>query len=105
MVGGAPIKADDMMLAGPPMMSLDPKVFPNPLEVDFGRAIPVNSSFGFGPHRCAGIALSRSMLAILLEEWLTRIPDFELSKKDPPVVTHGVNIVYEKLMLEWPHAR
>lgn len=105
MLGGAPIKADDMMLAGPPMMSLDPKVFPNPLEVDWDRPIPINSSFGFGPHRCAGIALSRSMLAILLEELLTRIPDFELSKQDPPVVTHGVNIVYEKLVIEWPHAR
>jgi cytochrome P450 len=83
------------------MMTLDEAAYPDPLEVDFSRRIHSVGSFGQGPHRCVGAALARSELSIFLEEWLRRIPDFELA--DPELrFQAGVNISYSRLDLRWP---
>ena len=37
----------------------------------------------------------------MIEEWLTRIPDFHVSKEKPAVQDAGVNVSYEELILEW----
>jgi cytochrome P450 len=68
--------------------------------VDFSRRIHSLGSFGQGPHRCVGATLARSELGIFLEEWLKRIPDFEVV--DPaPSFQGGVNISYAQLNLRW----
>jgi cytochrome P450 len=100
-VGEALVKADDMILATPAMMNFDESVFPDPLKVDLERRISMNTAFGFGPHRCAGTALARSLLGILIEEMLARIPDFRVSESEPPRQQAGVNICYDRLVLEW----
>jgi len=41
-------------------------------------------------------------LSIFIEEWLARIPDFQVSRKTPPIFAPGVTASYDRLMLEWP---
>ena len=41
------------------------------------------------------------LLAILIEEWLERIPDFWVSKSEPCVPVAELNVVYDKLLFEW----
>jgi cytochrome P450 len=104
MVGPALVKADDMILATPGMMSLDEELFEDPMKVDLERRTGINNAFGHGPHRCVGVALARSLLSIFLEELLNRIPEFWVSTKEPSVPQAGINVCYDRLVLEWPTA-
>jgi hypothetical protein len=51
-----------------------------------------DDSFGNGPNRCAGEHLARMDVAIFIEEWLNRIPEFRM---DParPAVTHAGPVI------------
>jgi cytochrome P450 len=100
-LGPAQIRAGEQLMSPPPMMTLDEATYPDPLKVDFSRRIHSVGTFGQGPHRCVGATLARSELSIFLEEWLQRIPDFELA--DPELrFQAGVNISYTRLDLRWP---
>lgn len=100
-LGDALVRDDDIILATPAMMNFDDKLYPDPLTVNFERNITQNGTFGHGPHRCAGAALSRSLLGIMIEEWLNRIPDFHVSPEGPQRPGAEVNIRYENLIFEW----
>lgn len=43
--------------------------------------------FGGGPHRCLGAHLARMELTLVVSEWLSRIPDFELAAGYTPEIT------------------
>jgi cytochrome P450 len=43
--------------------------------------------FGGGPHRCLGSHLARMELKVVVSEWLSRIPDFELASGYAPEIT------------------
>ncbi|VEG57696.1 cytochrome P450 [Mycolicibacterium aurum] len=43
--------------------------------------------FGGGPHRCLGAHLARMELKLVVTEWLSRIPDFELAPGYVPEIT------------------
>jgi cytochrome P450 len=43
--------------------------------------------FGGGPHRCLGAQLARMELKLVVAEWLTRIPEFELAPGYTPEIT------------------
>jgi cytochrome P450 len=101
-VGDAPVKFDELILAPPAMMNFDERTYPDPLAVDFERRIALNTTFGFGPHRCPGAALTRAQLSILIEEWLKRIPDFRIAPAEATTPTPGINASYETLIFEWP---
>lgn len=94
-------KGDKIMLAGP-FGALDPRVYDNALDVDFTRKSNAKTTFGAGPHVCPGSMLARAEIKVLLEEWLKRIPDFEVAPNDPPRVRTGVNGSMEYLRLVWP---
>jgi cytochrome P450 len=42
--------------------------------------------FGGGPHRCLGSHLARMELTVIVDEWLNRIPEFELAPDYEPVI-------------------
>jgi cytochrome P450 len=101
-LGDALVRAGDLILSTPTMMNFDDRLYPDPLKVDFERRLPNVASFGRGPHRCVGAGLARTELAIFIEEWLPRIPEFWVSKDEPPTFQPGVTISYDRLILEWP---
>ena len=75
----------------------------NPLTVDFRRR-PGNTHavFGNGPHTCPGAVLARREIKILLEEWLTRIPDFDIEPGTGPTGLSGFVSGLQELRLCWP---
>lgn len=99
-LGPATIKAGEILMAPSAMMNFDDEVYPDPLAVDFTRQIHSVGTFGQGPHRCVGANLARSELGIFIEEWLARIPDFELADEAVEFQA-GVNISYNHLRLRW----
>ena len=82
---------------------LDERKFADPLDADWERpALERNyASFGNGPHRCPGATLARSELRIFLEEWLKRIPDFDVASGEAPVYAYGMVSAIVKLPLVW----
>ena len=57
----------------------DPKEFPDPEEVLLDRDPNRHLAFGAGIHRCLGAHVGRLELRVALEEFLRRIPDYEIT--------------------------
>jgi cytochrome P450 len=73
------IRKGDKAYLSYPAANRDPEVFEDPDVFDINRKnARLHLSFGIGPHVCIGAALERMQLNILLKEWLTRVPSFEL---------------------------
>ena len=77
---GCPMKAGDKVLMNFPAANRDPEAFDQPDEVQLDRAHNRHVAFGSGIHRCAGSNLARMELQVALEEWIARIPEFELAE-------------------------
>lgn len=93
---GAPLKAGDMI------------AIPTPLCAGFLRQGGHNDAakrshltFGSGVHQCPGRHLARMEIEIVLEEWLKRIPEFELQSQDAIRFQGGIVGVVEALPLKW----
>ncbi|MCU0261829.1 MAG: cytochrome P450 [Ilumatobacteraceae bacterium] len=82
---GCPMHAGDRILMSFPAANRDPEVFEHPDEVILDRQHNRHVAFGAGIHRCAGSNLARMELRVAIEEWLARIPEFEI--EDPEGVT------------------
>ena len=78
--GGVTMKKGDMVILGSLLQGLDDRDNEQPLVCDFHRATRQHSTFGQGIHRCPGAGLARLETRITLQEWLARIPDFELGE-------------------------
>ncbi len=60
--------------------------------------------FGGGPHRCIGSHLARIELAIVVDEWLTQIPDFQLPEGYTPEIRFpSKSFALKSLPLSWEH--
>ena len=55
----------------------DPDEYERPNEVILDRK-PKHISFAYGPHLCVGMHLARREMRIAMEEFLRRIPDFQI---------------------------
>lgn len=100
--GGVAMKAGEMVMVPTQMDGLDEHKFADPLTVDFDRVKPgANSTFGGGVHRCVGSVLARTELRIFLEEWLKRIPDFEVKPGSEPKVSARSVATITTLELVW----
>ncbi len=82
---GCPMKAGDRILMNFPGANRDPEAFPDADKVVLDRLDNRHVAFGVGIHRCAGSNLARMELRVAIEEWLARIPEFEVT--DPALVT------------------
>jgi cytochrome P450 len=82
---GCPMKAGERVLMNFPGANRDPDAFPDADKVVLDRLDNRHIAFGVGIHRCAGSNLARMEIRVALEEWLARIPEFEVI--DPARVT------------------
>jgi len=98
---GAELKAGDMITAPSPLVGLDDRENVRPMELDFHRAGGTHATFGAGPHKCAGAYLARKELQITLEEWLKRIPEFELVKGTTINYKGGLVGTLDRVPLVW----
>ena len=83
-VGGCPVPERDWVLLPFPAANRDPEAFEDADEFVIDRQRNRHVAFGLGIHRCVGSNLARMELTVAVDEWMKRIPDFELA--DPATV-------------------
>ena len=98
---GCPVKKGDRVLLSTSAAGRDPDVFENPATIDIRRSPNRHLAFGAGPHRCVGSHLARLELAIALEEWHRRIPDYHIVDPDRIVTKGGGVVGIQRLELAW----
>lgn len=77
-VGGCRISEGDRVLLVYASANRDEKAFESPDDLALDRLANPHLGFGVGLHRCLGSNFARTMLRIMLETTLRRIPDFEI---------------------------
>lgn len=77
-IRGVQIKEGDRVMCFNSAGNFDPAEFEAPREIKFDRPSNRHFTLAGGPHRCLGSHLARRELRIALEEFLRRVPTFEL---------------------------
>ena len=98
---GVQLKKGDKITSILPACNFDPKVFPNPTQVDFNRPKKIILAFTVGVHSCMGAHLARLEVKIALQEWLRRIPEFKLKDGFKAEYRLGGVVGPERVPLEW----
>ncbi len=83
-IGGCPVHEGDWVLLSFPAANRDPEAFEDPERFVIDRQRNRHAAFGLGIHRCLGSNLARMELRVAIEEWVRRVPAFELA--DPAAV-------------------
>lgn len=97
---GVMLKKGDRILLSPTFFNMNEDTLERPDDVDFTRN-PRHITFGAGPHTCAGAILARREVTIFLEEWLSRIPDFNVDEARPPIMSASQQNAITRLWLQW----
>ena len=99
---GVSLKAGEQILMAGCLQALDEDVFDNPLEVDFNRTdARMHCTFSQGAHRCPGSTLALREIRVFLEEWLARIPDFQIKAGASVPTSAGISHGILALPLTW----
>lgn len=98
---GAYLKKGEMIILPTQLHGLDEDVNKCPLDVDFHRVKVEHSAFGNGRHSCPGRYLALHEIRITLEEWLARIPDFEVPDDVEITFSAGAAGSVDSLPLKW----
>jgi camphor 5-monooxygenase len=98
---GAHLKRGEMMVVPTLLHGLDARENPDPMTVNFKRSSVNHSIFGVGIHICAGAHLARTEIRIMLEEWLTRIPDFSVDPDSDIKFLGGIVATVKPFSLVW----
>lgn len=98
---GVELKQGDMILLPTALHGLDEGANGEPWDLDWERKAPQHSTFGGGPHRCAGLHLARLEATVTLQEWIRRIPEFSLAPGANPVYHSGIVAAVEDVPLVW----
>jgi cytochrome P450 len=98
---GVALKKDDVVLLPTMLHGLDDRENPLPMQIDFNRTGGRHSGFGQGPHHCVGRHLARLELRVTIEEWLARIPDFQLAPGQVLECIGGLVGCVRALNLSW----
>lgn len=79
-IAGIPIGEREPVTAALACANRDPRVFPDPEDIDFRRPAgqPAHLGFAHGPHFCLGAALARVQTEVALTELLRRFPALAL---------------------------
>jgi cytochrome P450 len=77
-INGFPVSQGERVLISWAAANLDPKVFPDPLTIDFDRDTRKSAAFGIGMHRCLGRHIAMTDFEVVVNEVLSRLPDYEL---------------------------
>lgn len=104
-VGGCPFKAGQMVLLPYPAANRDPEKFEDPDSIILDRKENRHTTFGLGIHRCVGSNLARMELTVAVEEWLRRIPEFELDDSQKISWSPGLVRGPRKLPMRFAAAR
>ncbi|MCA9504532.1 MAG: cytochrome P450 [Myxococcota bacterium] len=98
---GIEMKRDEKVVLPNTVANRDPSVFENPDAIDLDRKVNAYVTFGLGPHRCIGSHLAKAELTIALQEWLPRIPEFEIDESQPIQIFAGPVMGFRQLPLVW----
>lgn len=98
---GVKLKAGELVCIPTQVHGIDDRINACPMDVDFSRRAPRHSAFGSGPHMCPGQELARAEVAITVEEWLKRIPDFRVAADADTRCSGGIVPQINRLVLEW----
>ena len=100
---GVDFKKGDIIQQSGLLYNLDEAINERPLEVDFDRQGSIQHvSFGSGVHTCPGQILARREISVFIEEWLKRIPEFEVTPGTKPELRTGMVNGVTELQLSWP---
>ena len=102
---GTVLKRGDMILIPTAMHGLDQTHNADSLKVVLDRRNASHSTFGGGPHRCAGMHLARMEVIVTLEEWLKRIPEFAFKAGETPIFHSGTVAAVDNVPLVWSDRR
>jgi cytochrome P450 len=98
---GLSLKAGELVCIPTQIHGLDDRINPDPMRVDLSRRGARHSAFGSGPHMCPGQELARAEVAITIEEWLKRIPDFRVADDADTNCSGGIVGQVNRVILEW----
>jgi cytochrome P450 len=80
----------------------DEDKFTNPDQCILERTPNSHIAFGAGPHACLGAHLARLAMRVGISEFLQRIPDFQPSASEEPVLfPDGATYGYERVVVKW----
>ena len=99
---GVTMKKGDMVAIPAALYNLDDAIFDSAAEVDLSRPKSLHLTFGTGPHACPGSGLARLEVEIFLQEWLSRIPDFQVDPDVPVECRAQITNAVDQLSLKWP---
>ncbi len=77
-LGGQLIKAGERVMMSWASANHDPEVFEHPERIDLERFPNRHTGFGLGVHRCLGSNFARAQYAIVVEQAIKRMPDYQL---------------------------
>jgi cytochrome P450 len=98
---GVPMRRGQMTWLSVCGANRDPRAFEDPTTFRLDRFGNRHLGFAAGPHRCLGAHLARQEMAIALEEWHRRIPDYRVVADDAPVYERGGMLSLFSLPLAW----
>ena len=84
---GCPMRAGDRVVLPTAASNRDPQQLADAGEFILDRTENRHLSFGAGPHRCLGSHLARVELAVAIEEWHRRIPEYRI-EPDAKITQH-----------------
>lgn len=77
-VNGAKMESGDRVYLAWSAANRDPEVFEAPEEINMARFPNRHIAFGAGMHRCIGSFMARVMFEEMMDQVLTRIPDYKI---------------------------